>query len=479
MNDCAPGSDEPGTNSGFSESGFVEALRQMIGNDGVVNDAEAMTPYTHDWTGNFSGPALAVALPQTTVHVAAILELCGRMGVAVLPQGGNTGLVGGSVPAQDSAVPTLILSTKRLTEPQEVDLASRTVRVGAGVTIAQVQQQAKAAGLYYGVDLASRDSATVGGTIATNAGGIRVCAFGMTRHQIAGLEAVLPSGEVVSSMRGLTKDNTGYDLPSLLCGSEGTLGVITQVMLRLRTEPGRSAVVLLGVADLDEAVKIYDQASRGAQVLAAEVMDLAGTEQVCELADLPWPLESKPPYLLLIEWELGSSQAEAGVTAEADLPAWIPTSADAVLGFDANDIERLWVYRERQSEAAQLLPNREAGQKLIKLDVSIPHSRLAEFDRTLRTLIAPEKLGVFGHIGDGNLHVEIAATPAETDAATRAVLEEVGSLGGSISGEHGIGRVKVPYLELSRSPAELSAMRSIKSALDPQGIMAPGVIFND
>lgn len=476
MNDCV---------SVHCQSGDLSALLSALDDavdSVVISDPDAMSPYVRDWTGRFEGPAIAVVRPSTTEQVSAVIKTCGKFGVAVQTQGGNTGLVGGSVPAPtvtapkvpDSAAnerPTVILSTTRLTDEHPVDQDACTVQVGAGVTVARVQQLAADSGLYYGVDLASRDSATIGGTVATNAGGIRVCAFGMTRTKIRGLEAVLANGEVVSSMRGLPKDNTGYDLNALLCGSEGTLAVITQVLLQLDQPPGKTTVLLLGVDSLDQAHELYCKVGQDRRVLAAEVFDSQGVTKVCSLTGLGRPLgDDDSHYLMLLEWE-----SYGDPTGHLD---WLPLDANAVMAADASDSARLWTYRERQSEAAQGLPDRTAGEELIKLDVSLPFAELGAFDNVLRGMIAPEKLIIFGHIGDGNLHIEIAAPLSRVEQVTGQVLQEVGTRGGSISAEHGVGRAKAEYLGLSRSAQELAAMRTIKNAMDPDGLLAPGVIFS-
>lgn len=469
MNDCVSGQGQE-----FDLDALLVALDGAV-DDAVIADPDSMTPFTRDWTGRFGGPAVAVVRPSTTSQVSAAIKVCAKFGVAVLTQGGNTGLVGGSVPASttsDSVVnekPTVILSTTRLVSEQPVDQSAQTVLVGSGVTVARLQQLAADSGLYYGVDLASRDSATIGGTVATNAGGIRVCAYGMTRTKIRGLEAVLANGDVVSSMRGLPKDNTGYDLNALLCGSEGTLAVITQVLLQLDSPPGKTMAVLLGVDGLDQAHELFRKVGQDLRVLAAEVFDRQGAAQVCSLADLSWPLrDNDAPYLMLLEWESNDT---------IDDLDWLSADADAVVASNPSDSARLWTYRERQSEAAQSLPDRAAGEGLIKLDVSLPFAGLGAFDTALRAIIAPEKLIIFGHIGDGNLHIEIAAPLSEVDDVTHMVLEEVGIRGGSISGEHGVGRAKAKYLGLSRSAQELTAMKAIKNAMDPEGLLAPGIIL--
>ncbi len=430
-----------------------------------------MASFTQDWTGRFSGSAFAVVRPADTAQVSAVLAACSRVGRAVHPQGGNTSLVGGGVPTSrganaDSA--PVLLSLTRLDSIGEVDVRAGSLTVGAGATLATVQRTAREAGWFYGVDIAARDSATIGGTVATNAGGIRVCAFGMTRQQIAGIEAVLADGTVITHLAGLPKDNTGYDLAGLLTGSEGTLAVITAVALRLHRPPGASTLVLLGVADIATAQELVREAvPDGGRLLAAEVMDRLGVEIVCDFTGLPWPLASREwPQLLLIEVE-GPDVV-------------VPEACDAIIATDAADYARMWRYREHQSEAAALMAQRIGGV-VHKLDVSIPLPRLPEFVDAMRVLLDAmpnvEQYYLFGHIADGNLHLELAEPNAIDDSATAATLQLVAEFGGSISAEHGIGQAKTAYIGLSRSPAELAAMRAIKSALDPDWRLAPGVIF--
>lgn len=449
---------------------LIADLARIVGDSQILTDPELIDSYTIDWTGRFHGPTVAVVRPATTAEVSAVLVACSAVGQPVLPQGGITGLVGASVPgpvAAGEAAP-VILSTCRLNEIAEVDGQSGQVVVGAGVTLAALQLHAAAAGWEYGVDIAARDTATIGGTLATNAGGIRVCAFGMTKAQVVGIEAVMPNGAIISHLQGLPKDNTGYDLTALLVGSEGTLGVITAAALRLHRPVGPSTLALVGVRDYAHALALIERVrSTGHRLLAAEIMDGVGTELVCELSGLPWPLASRDwAQLLAVEVE-GS---------DIDLPE----DVDAIVALDGSDYQRIWTYRELQSEAALMMASR-LDQVLHKLDVSVPMRSLQDFSDDLSELLDSDDDvlagSVFGHIADGNLHIEIASAAEHGDRVIRSTLELVGSYGGSISGEHGVGRMKAAYLSLTRSEAEIATMRAIKAALDPMAIMSPGVIF--
>ncbi|NQU37687.1 MAG: FAD-binding oxidoreductase [Actinobacteria bacterium] len=435
--------------------------------------------FTTDWTGRFSGPAYAVVRPADTAEVRAVMTACSQVGRPVHPQGGNTGLVGGSVPVgfadrtetsssadTEDRAPVVLLTTRL---NWIGDVTGGQLTAGAGATLADVQQAAAAAGLYYGVDIAARDSATIGGTVATNAGGIRVCAFGMTRSQVVGIEAVLADGTVVSHLAGLPKDNTGYDLVGLFTGSEGTLGVVTAVTLRLHSPVGSSTLALVGAKDVAAAQELVATCvPPGSRLLAAEVMNDVGTDIVCEFAGLAWPLANRWPVLLLLEVE-----GDEILLPDAD-------DLDAILATDATDYARMWRYREHQSEAAQVMAARIDGY-VHKLDVSVPLPAQPEFVAELAPLLASiESVKghyFFGHIADGNLHVELAEPGAHDDAATLAVLELVARHGGSISAEHGVGQAKSAYLHLTRTPAEIAVMRAIKTALDPMNQMAPGVLF--
>lgn len=457
---------------------LLDRLRATVGAEQVLTDPDLVAPYATDWGGRWSGPALAVVRPGTTAEVAECVRACAQAAVPVIPQGGNTGLVAGGVPAADPGAqgPPVMISTRRLTRLDPIDEVSGQVTVGAGVTLGDLHRYVLGHGWEYGVDLAARDSATIGGTVATNAGGIRVIAHGMTRAQVIGMEAVLPDGSVVEHLAGLPKDNTGYDLAGLLTGSEGTLGVITAVRLRLHRPHAPSSVALLGLSTYDEALGLMRTAVRpGVTLLAAEVTDRTGVELAMRMSGLPWPLERRHPLTLLLE------VADGG---EGDgFDPHVLGACDAVVGLDATERARLWTYRELQGQVFTAYAAEQGAPPAHKLDISIPLRDLAECAELLRQRVEAYPgviaFGVFGHLGDGNIHVEIAGPAIDDEAVDMIVLGAVREFGGSISAEHGIGRAKAHFLEFSRSPAEIAAMRSIKAALDPQGIMNPGVLLAD
>lgn len=424
-----------------------------------TTDSDVIAGHTTDWTGRFSGHADVLARPANTAEVQMTLRAASANGAYVTIQGGNTGLVGGSVPPLHPDRPVLILSTTRMDHLGEVDCATRTVIAGAGATLAAVQRHALESGLLYGVDLAARDSATIGGTVATNAGGIRVCGYGMTRAQVVGVEAVLSDGTLMSRMAGLTKDNTGYDLAGLFTGSEGTLAVITSVMLRLHEPPGDTTVALLPVPDLASALAIV-RASVPADgvLLGAEVVDAGTLELVCRVAGLPHPFDEDSPFALLLE------------ATSLELPDSV--AAVAVAALDAADQRRLWTYRERASEAASTLG------VVHKLDISVPLSQLDALATGVWDLIPGHaELLIFGHLADGNLHLEIAGVDPDDTTLDHVILELATGLGGAVSAEHGVGQAKADALPLSRTAGDIDAMRRLKAALDPTGTLNPGVLL--
>ncbi len=454
-------------NESRDEHLVVGMLREIVGSGHVLTAAELVAPYVTDWTRRFSGPCLAVVRPGSTAEVARVVAACAEASIAILPQGGNTGLVGGGVPATHPGPMGLpvIVSLRRLSHISEVDQLSGQLTAGAGALLGDVQRHAAAAGWMYGVDLAARDSASIGGTVATNAGGIHVIAHGMTRAQITGIEAVLPDGSVVSHLEGLLKDNTGYDLAALFCGSEGTLGIITAVRLRLHRPPGRTSVALIGSPSYASALELMSSAT--SPVLAAEVIDDTGMDLAGKVTGLTWPLAQRWPLVVLLELIDGGDGS--------GFESLLDDESDAVVACDAAERARLWEYRERQSEAFSSLGI------VHKLDVSVPLTSLAACADELRSVVDSFSdvtvFGVFGHLADGNIHVEIAGPDAGDTRVDHAILECVARYGGSISAEHGVGRAKAGELHLCRSAAEIAAMRAIKRALDPAGLMNPGVLL--
>ena len=449
---------------------LVDALGAIVGDRHCLTDAALRAGYETDWTRRFTGPALAVVRPGSVPEVAAVLRACGEAGVGVVPQGGNTGFVGGSVPRHGEVV----LSLRRLDAVGEVDADAGEVTVGAGALLASVQSAARAAGWEVGVDLGARDSATIGGMVATNAGGIHVLRHGSMRRQLLGFEAVLADGRVVRRLPGMPKDNTGYDLAGLLAGSEGTLAVITGVRLRLVPRLAHRAVAVVGFADVQAAVGASARLRRElGSLLAVELFTDEGLELVMRHARIGVPFSARRPFYLLVE--AGSDESDPTDGLVALLERIGIDEAATALATDPGGRERLWQLRERHTEAvsAEGVPH--------KLDVSVPLARYADLVQRAPAAAASVHAGartiVYGHVGDGNLHVNVLGPGPDDDAVDDAVLSLVVDLGGSVSAEHGIGVAKVGWLERDRGPDTVAAMRALKEAWDPAGIMNPGVLF--
>jgi FAD/FMN-containing dehydrogenase len=394
------------------------------------------------------------------------MHLCSQHNVAVAPQGGNTGLVGGTL-ADDGQI---ILSTSRIKWIGSVDALSQQISVGAGVTVEQVQEAAKQFDLRYAVDFGARGSATIGGTIATNAGGINVLRFGSTRHQVVGIEAVLPNGDVIEHMAGLIKDNTGYDIASLLCGSEGTLGIVTAARLRLVPRRTRRVTALLGCDSTEEVVHVVQEIRQQFDSLdAAELFYADGANLVAEAFNVAIPFVA-PVYLLL--------EFSADVDLASDIERHLAQSNFAGLSAVAQDElgrARLWRLREEHTAAISMhgVPH--------KFDVTVAVSDLPEFIVKTRQRIsetnADWKVFIFGHAADGNMHVNVLGPSATDELVDEVVLQVVAEFKGSISAEHGIGSAKKKWLSLSRSQNEIAMMKAIKGAIDPQGMMNPNTLF--
>ena len=445
---------------------LLDRLASIVGNAQLLTDPDLRATYETDWTRRYSGKALAVVRPGSTDEVAEVLRTCTELGVGVVPQGGNTGLVGGSVPRGGE----VLLSTARLRGVGALDGDAGALTADAGATLAAVQQRAAAAGWAFGVDLAARDSATIGGMIATNAGGVNVLRHGPMRSQLLGVEAVLADGSVVRRLSGPAKDNTGYDLAGLLCGSEGTLAVITRARLRLVPQTPRRAVALLALPDTAAAVSlIADLRRRLPSLMAAELFFEAGLRLVLDHSGAAHPFASPAGAYLLLE-------AAAQSDPTGDLSAVLEhVPGEVLLASDESGRARLWQLRERHTEAIG------AAGVAHKLDVSLPLDRLAGFVTRLGPTVeaaAPgARLVCYGHLADGNLHVNILGPAADDESADEAVLGLVIELGGSISAEHGIGIAKAGWLLADRGAADVAAMRAVKRALDPMNVLNPGVLF--
>ena len=406
--------------------------------------------------------------PATVEEVAGVLRSCRDAGAAVVPQGGNTGLVGGSVPLHGE----IVLDLRRLDALGPVDARAGQTTAQAGVTIARLHAHARAAGWEYGVDLGARDTATVGGTIATNAGGVHVLRYGATRRQVLGVEAVFADGRVISRLEGLEKDNTGYDLAGLLCGSEGTLAVITAARLRLVPRPTHVVVALLAFDDVDTAFDAVGGLRRSLSCLqAVEVFFQDGLDLVCDRLGLARPFAARHRTFVLVE-------AAAGTDPTVELAGTIDALAgiaDVAVAGDDRAARALWRYREAHTEAINLLGPPH------KLDVTLPAHELPRFIEEVRdqvSAVAPDaRVWLFGHAADGNIHVNVTGVDPDDDRVTDAVLRLVAQRHGSISAEHGIGTAKRQWLHLVRSFAEIDAFRAIKRALDPNGVLNPHVLL--
>ena len=446
------------------------SLREIVGDRHLLTAPGLRASVETDWTRRFHGEALAVARPGSADEVARVLVACADAGVAVVPQGGNTGLVGGSVPRGGEVV----LSMLRLKDVETVDRAAGEVTVGAGATLATVQGLARAAGWDVGVDLGARDSATIGGMVATNAGGVNVVRHGPMRSQLLGFEAVRVDGSMLRRLPGMPKDNTGYDIGGLLAGSEGTLALITRVRLRLVPPLRHRAVCVIGLADARAAVGAASELRRTlASVLALELFTDAGLQLILRHTAARPPFAARTPVYLLVEVASDDADPTDGLLAALEA---IGVKDDSVaVATDARGRRRLWELRERHTEVMNVegVPH--------KLDVSVPAASYAELvERSPQAVAAADSEArtiVYGHVGDGNLHVNVLGPAADDQRADDAVLELVLALGGSVSAEHGIGVAKVGWLVRDRGEDTVAAMRSLKAAWDPTGILNPGVLF--
>ncbi len=446
-------------------------LREIVGDGQVLTDPELMAGYEADITGRFSGSAAAVVRPANAEEVAAVLRACDAHGVPVVPQGGNTSLAGGSVPRGTGEV---VLSLVRLRELEPVDRASGQVVVGAGVTLEELQRHARAAGFDVGIDHAARSAATIGGMVATNAGGGLAMRYGTMRAQVAGLEAVLSDGSVVGRIAGLLKDNAGYDLPALIVGSEGTLAVITRINVRLVPAHRHRVVALFGLDGMESALaltlRLRDAVS---SLVAADFFEAGGLARVLAHRKLAAPFPHAHPVYLIAECAADHDPTEELAAAVEEVEA----VEDVAFADDTTGRAALWAYRELQNEAMA------AGGVPHKLDVSVRIADVPRFTTAVRERIgaldpAAETV-LYGHLADGNVHVNVLGPAPDDERVDTAVLELVGTFGGSISAEHGVGIAKSSYLHLCRGTDEIAAMRRVKAALDPHATLNPGRVLVD
>ena len=469
----------------MSTAAFVDQLVAIVGASNVLVDDDT-DRYRIDWRKRYVGRALAVVRPSTVDAVARVVALCDGAQVAVVPQGGNTGLVGGATP--DDSGHQVVLSTERLKAVRHVDPVNDTITVEAGCTLATVQDAARAVDRLFPLSLASEGTCTIGGNLSTNAGGTGVLRYGNARELCLGVEAVLPNGACVSHLAGLRKDNTGYHWSDLLIGAEGTLGIITAATMKLFPRPRAQWTAMAAVHSPRDGLALLAlaQARCGPTLTAFELIsDIALTLVERHFPPLRSPFGARYPYAVLIELSDHEDEAHARALLEALLADAIEQriALDAVVAEDLAKSKTLWALRENISEA------QAAEGKNIKHDISVPISRIAEFTESTDAALVAAFPGIriinFGHLGDGNLHYNVSPPDGATEAGFlaqqsaihRLVNDAVVAHGGSISAEHGIGQLKRDALAHYKSEAELTMMRAIKTALDPHAIMNPGKVL--
>ena len=462
-----------------AERALLDALRQVVGNDYLITDVATMTPYVTDWRGRYAGSARAVVRPGTTAQVADVVRLCAQAGVAVVPQGGNTGLCGGATPVGGEVV----ICLTRLNRVRAIDVANNTVTVEAGCTLAAVQAAAAQVDRLFPLSLAAEGTATIGGNLSTNAGGVQVLRYGNARDLCLGLEVVLADGTIWNGLRALRKDNTGYDLKHLFIGAEGTLGLVTAAVLKLFSRPRQVATAWVTVAQPQMAVDLLTRLRQriGGRVTAFELISRSSLDLV--LKNIPHtrdPLPGASAWQVLIELsDTMDSSLDAALQEVLADAVEAGEAADAALARSEEQALAFWRLRESISEAQKI-----EGVS-IKHDISLPVSRIPEFiarcDAALAAAFPGLRIVCFGHLGDGNLHYnqskphaqDNAAFIAQSDAVNRVVHDLVAALDGSISAEHGLGQLKRDEVLRYKSDVEMQMMRAIKKALDPAGLMNP------
>jgi len=464
---------------------LIEQLVTIVGEANVLTTVDDMAPHLVDWRRRYHGAARCAVRPGSTEDVSAVVRACAQAGVAMVPQGGNTSHCGASIP--DPNGEAVVISLSRMNRIRAIDAANNTITVDAGCVLQAIQDAAFDAGRLFPLSLAAEGSCQIGGNLSTNAGGVQVLRYGNTRELTLGLEVVLPSGEVWSALRGLRKDNTGYDLKQLFIGAEGTLGIITGAVLKLFPLPQATATAWLAIESPQAAVDLLArlQAAFGAQLTACELVSDVSLGMVLQhIHGAQAPLAPSPWYLLI---ELSGNGEDVALRSalEVFLEDALESAAisDAVLAQSVEQARRLWALRENISEAQKV-----EGFS-IKHDISVPVSRIGEFveraDAALQRAFPGIRIVTFGHVGDGNLHYN-QSKPESGDnmafMASQAQVNErvhdiVHALGGSISAEHGIGQLKRDELRRYKSALEMEMMRSVKRAFDPQGLMNPGKVL--
>jgi len=467
-------------------SGVLDRVASVVGAAGLLTDEAAVAPYAIDWRKRYSGRPMAVVRPASAEQVAAVVKICAETSTAIVPQGGNTGLQGGGV--TDASGTQIMLSTGRMNRVRAIDPVNNTITVEAGCVLADVQRAAEGAGRLFPLSLGAEGSATIGGNLSTNAGGTGVLRYGNTRDLALGLEVVLADGQTWDGLRGLRKDNTGYDLKHLFIGAEGTLGIITAAVMMLYPLPAARLAGIAALGSPEDAIKLLEiaQGQSGDSLTGFELFsDFCLSLVLQHFPGTPAPFAARHPQYVLVEISDARSEASGREAIESVFAAGMEAGVvlDAVVAQSLAQAQALWALRENITEAQA-----REGQNL-KHDVSVPVSRIAEFiaatDAELRRAYPAVRMVTFGHLGDGNLHYNVAGPQEvppeqflrEAAGLTRIVHDSVARYNGSISAEHGLGQAKREEIRRYKSALELDLMRRVKAALDPHGIMNPGKVI--
>ena len=466
---------------------IIAALRACVGDQNVLTDDADLTQYNNDWRGYYRGKSLAVVRPSTPDEVAAVVRIAAAGSIGLVPQGGNTGLCGGATPSDDRT--QIVVSLSRMKKVRAIDAENATMTVETGLTLAEAQAAAEEAGFLFPLSLASEGTCQIGGNLSTNAGGTAVLRYGNMREQVLGLEVVLASGEIWDGLRGLRKDNTGYDLKQLFIGAEGTLGIVTAAVLKLRPLPKSAATALVAVPDPVSAVRLLKRLREafGDRLTGFELMARICIDMV--IRHVPNNADALPGHQWYVLAQVDDSAPDTnlrealenalGEAMEAELVV------DATIAQSEAQSQALWMLRENVSEA-----QKPEGYS-IKHDISLPVSAIPEFltraEVALTQALPGTRFVTFGHLGDGNLHYNLSeptvdgplrdAFLAGQPIANRIVHDLTHELHGSISAEHGLGKFKRDEVKLYKSPLEMALMRKIQNTLDPQGIMNPGKVL--
>ncbi len=456
----------------------LTSLQILLDSDCLLIDSDSLQHYGKDWTNFYTVAPIAIAFPKTTEQVQAIVHWCAQNQVAIVPSGGRTGLSGGAVASNGE----LVVALDKMNKILDFNAAAKRLHCQAGVITEQIQQFAEDKSLYYPVDFASTGSSQIGGNIATNAGGIKVIKYGMTRDWVLGLKVVTGSGEVLELNQGLIKNATGYDFRHLFIGSEGTLGIITEATIGLARKPENLTVLLLAIPDLNSLMPILEAFQQQVDLTAYEFFSDVALSKVMDIHKMPAPLETEAPFYCLLELDATSETELDKAFAVFETCMEQGLLLDGAISQSEQQAQDLWKYREYISESI-------SHYKPYKNDIAVTPEKISEFLEAVDAIVKSEypefEVVWFGHIGDGNLHLNILKPDAlsvddfkaQCETVSPKIFQRLQAMKGTISAEHGVGLLKKPYLNYSRSDAEIKLMQAVKKAFDPNGIMNPGKLI--